>query len=288
MKFMDYFRLIWGNRKARVGVIILMFFVLMGIVGPLVVPPPTKTIISRTFILHPPILSNPYYWFGTNAVGGSTLAQIVYGTPSILQVVFLAGLITTAVGILMGITAGFVGGTTDLLLMGATDVALNIPSLVLTLVVASLIKNADPLTLAGILSLTSWAGLARAVRSQVLSLRSQPHIEILKILGLGRAYAIFREVIPSLGSYIAIHYIFNVEGAVYALVGLYYLGIIPYNPNNWGSMINVALSDGALFGTKAIWFFVFPTLIITIFMSSLILLSYGIDEISNPRLRVRV
>lgn len=199
-----------------------------------------------------------------------------------------SGLITTAVGILVGITAGFVGGTTDLLLMGATDVALNIPSLVLTLVVASLIKNADPLTLAGILSLTSWAGLARAVRSQVLSLRSQPHIEILKILGLGRAYAIFREVIPSLGSYIAIHYIFNVEGAVYALVGLYYLGIIPYNPNNWGSMINVALSDGALFGTKAIWFFVSPTLIITIFMSSLILLSYGIDEISNPRLRVRV
>ncbi|MEM3204228.1 MAG: ABC transporter permease [Saccharolobus sp.] len=286
-KLVEYLDLIWKNKKSRAGLSITVFYILVAIFGALVFPKSYSLHPSPTTIFMPPQLSNFYLIFGTGPFAESILVQLVQGAESVLLVSFLAGLFATIIGMAIGIIAGYIGGIVDNILMGITDIALTLPSLILIVIVASVFKTDNPVILAGILSITSWAGLARAARSQVLVIRNSPITEVLKVLGLRRSYIIFREIVPTLGSYIAIHYIFNVESAVYAEVGLYYLGVLPYNSNNWGAMIQQALSYGAALGGKAAYYFFFPILAIVGFMSGLILLSYGIDEITNPRIRTQ-
>ncbi|AAK42788.1 ABC transporter permease [Saccharolobus solfataricus] len=284
-KFFEYLRLLWDNKKSRVGLIITVFYILIAIFGQIIFPKTYSLPPSPTTIFMPPQLSNFYLIFGTGPFAESILVQIIQGAKSVIEISFLAGLFATLIGIVVGIIAGYLGGIIDNILMGITDIILTLPSLILIIIIVSAFKTSNPIFLSLILSITSWAGLARAVRSQVLVIRNSPAVEVLRVLGLSRKYIIFREVVPTLGSYIAIHYIFNVEAAVYAEVGLYYLGVLPYNPNNWGAMIQQALSYGAAAGGKAIYYLAFPTIVVAGFMSGLILLSYGIDEISNPRIR---
>lgn len=284
-KFLEYLLLLWNNKKSRAGLIITVFYVVIAAVGQLVFPKTYSLPPSFKTIFLPPNPHNFYLWFGTGPFAESIIVQLIQGAKSVIEVSFLAGLYATLIGMVVGIVAGYLGGIVDNILMGITDIVLTLPSLILTVIIASAFRTSNPLFLAAILSITSWAGLARAVRSQVLVIRNSPTTEILKVLGLSRSYIIFREIVPALGSYIAIHYIFNVESAVYAEVGLYYLGVLPYNPNNWGAMIQLALSYGAALGGKAVYFFMFPVIAIVGFMSGLILLSYGIDEIANPRIR---
>ncbi|QXJ31277.1 ABC transporter permease [Saccharolobus shibatae] len=284
-KLFEYLWLVWKNKKSRVGLIITVFYILIAVFGEIIFPTTYSLHPSSTTIFMPPQLSNFYLIFGTGPFAESILVQIIQGAESVIEVSFLAGLFATLIGIAVGIVAGYLGGIIDDILMGITDIVLTLPSIILLIVVVSAFKTSNPIILSLILSITSWAGLARAVRSQVLVIRNSPTIEVLRVLGLSRGYIIFREVVPTLGSYIIIHYIFNVEAAVYAEVGLYYLGVLPYNPNNWGAMIQQALSYGAALGGKAIYYLAFPTVAVVGFMSGLILLSYGIDEISNPRIR---
>lgn len=284
-KFLYYLELMWKNKKSRAGLIITMFYVIIAALGDLVFPKSYTLPPSPQTIFMPPQPGNFYLLFGTGPFGESILIQLIQGAKSVIIVSFLAGLLSTLIGMAIGIVSGYLGGIVDNILMGITDIVLTMPSLVFIVVIASVFRTSNPFILAAILSITSWAGLARAIRSQVLVIKNSPTMEVLKVLGLTRRYIIFREIVPTLGSYIAIHYILNVESAVYAETGLYYLGVLPYNPNNWGAMIQEALSDGAAFGGKAVFYFIFPTLAVVGFMAGLILLSYGIDEISNPRIR---
>ncbi|BCU67069.1 peptide ABC transporter permease [Sulfolobales archaeon HS-7] len=285
MKLFDYLKLIWVNKKGRVGFLITIFFILLATVGPLVVPKPDVTTINPKMEFLPPQLNNPYYILGTGPIGDSILGDIVWGAPFILEVSFLAGLFTTLIGIAVGLTAGYLGGTIDTVLMSVNDIVMTMPSLILVLILATSIRSTNPFILAGILSISGWTGLARSIRSQMLLMKQMPYVEVSKVLGLGSGHIIFREVMPNLGSYIGIHFIFNVEGALYAAVGLYFLGVLPVNKFNWGILINNALASGAIYGTRAIWYLLFPSIAVVLFMTGLILFSYGIDEISNPRLR---
>ncbi|BFH72061.1 ABC transporter permease [Sulfurisphaera javensis] len=285
MKLTHYLKLIWRNKKSRVGLIIILFYIILAYIMPYFVPPPIVTSVNPSKEFLPPQLNNPYYILGTGPIGESILANIVYGGGFIIDVAVLAGLFTTLIGILVGIIAGYIGGFTDTILMAINDIVMTLPSLVVLLILAAMIRTTNPIIIALILSSMNWVGLARSIRSQVLLLKSMQYIEIARMLGLSRFHIIFREIIPNLGSYIAIHYIFNVESALYAAVGLYFLGVLPVNPNNWGFMISNALNMGLIYGGKGVWYLIFPSLAVIGLMYGLMLLSYGIDEITNPRLR---
>jgi peptide/nickel transport system permease protein len=284
MKLLDYLKLVWRNKKGRVGLLITVFYILLGTIGPLVVPKPVIVNINPSMIFRPPML-NPYYILGTGPIGDSILGDIVWGAPFILEVSFLAGLFTTLIGIGVGMVAGYKGGVLDNILMSINDIVMTMPSLILILIIATSLRTSNPLILAGILSISGWTGLARAIRSQILLMKTLPYVEVAKTLGLGSFHIIFREIMPTVASYIAIHFIFNVEGALYAAIGLYFLGVLPVSQYNWGVMINEALQDGAIYGGSAVWFLIWPSVFVVLFMTGLIMLSYGIDEISNPRLR---
>ncbi|GGP19577.1 peptide ABC transporter permease [Thermocladium modestius] len=280
----DAYKSFTKNKSAAFGLWVTIFYILLATVIQFVLPLITLR-ESPINVLRPPRLWPPAYWFGTDYVGQSTLADIIGGAPFILETSFLAGIYTTVIGLIVGLVSGYIGGIADNIIMWINDTLLTLPSLLLVIMIATMIKTTNPLVLAGVLSITGWTGLARAVRSQVLSIKQLPYIEVSKVLGLGWSYIMFKEVMPQLIPFVWINLILNVEGAIYATVGLFYLGLMPYTSNNWGFMISNALSLGAAYGTNAIWYFIFPTLFVTLFMVGLIELAYGIDEVVNPRLR---
>ncbi|MGC8584093.1 MAG: ABC transporter permease [Thermoproteus sp.] len=279
------FALLWRNRPARFGLVVVAAYVVMAAIGPLILPYEPVSFPKPSEILLPPQPWPPSRWLGTDMTGEGILVDIVNGAPFVLEVSFLAGLFTTLIGLAVGVVAGYLGRYVDAVLMWITDTLLTIPSLLLVVIIATMIKTENPLVLAGILSITGWTGLARAVRSQVLAIKNLPYIEAARVLGLGTGYILFREILPPLMPYIWINLILNVEGAIYAAVGLYYLGLLPFKNYDWGAMINFALQLGAVYGTNAVWYLLFPVLFISLYMVALMELAYGIEEIVNPRLR---
>jgi len=276
-------KVIWSNKAAKFGIGVMVFYIVLALIGPVLLPYNYRT--NPAMALKPPRLWPPIYWFGTDNVGEPILIDIANGAPFIIEISFLAGLYTTLIGLIVGLISGYFGGIVDSIIMLFNDALLTIPSLLITVIVAVMVHTTNPLILAGVLSITGWTGLARSVRSQVLASKEYPYIEVSKVLGLGWGFILLREILPIVLPYVWINLILNMEGSLYAAVGLYYLGLLPFDPTNWGYMINNALSLGAAYGSSAIWYFLFPTIFVTLFMVGLIELAYGIDEAINPRLR---
>ncbi len=275
--------IVWSNKAARFGISVMLFYIVLAVVGPVILPYNYRT--NPAMALQPPKLWPPIYWFGTDNVGEPVLVDIANGAPFIIEISFLAGLYTTLIGLVVGLISGYFGGIVDSIIMLFNDALLTIPSLLITVIVAVMVHTTNPLILAGVLSITGWTGLARSVRSQVLASKEYPYIEVSKVLGLKWSYVLYKEILPTIVPYVWINLILNMEGSLYAAVGLYYLGLLPFDPTNWGYMISNALSLGAAYGSSAIWYFFFPTLFVVLFMVGLIELAYGIDEVINPRLR---
>ncbi len=277
------------NKKALAGFIITLGYIVMAVIGPHLVPYPKNytcpIYLPPTLFKWPPSLEHP---LGCDYFGADIWSEIVWGAPSILQIAFTAGFITTIVGITVGMVAGFLGGKVDAGLMTVTDIVMVIPGLPLLIVLSTVIRSTNPFVIGAILSITAWAGLARSIRSQVLSLRNREFIEAAKALGLPTRHIVFREIMPNIMSYIAINFIFATTGAIYSSVGLYFLGMLPFSTVNWGIMLNWAYTQGALSSLSTIHYLLAPIVAIVGFQTGLILFSYAIDEMFNPRLRTEV
>ena len=172
-------------------------------------------------------------------------------------------------------------------LMRIADVFLTIPGLPLVIVVASIIRTSSPIVLAGIIAITAWAGLARAVRSQALSLRTSDFIEAAKVQGLPLRNMIGRQLLPNVGPYVAINFLLAVTGAIYAEVGLFLLGVAPVSGVNWGIMINLAMGNGALYTPKSMLYLFSPMAAIVFLQVALVFFARALDQIFNPRLRTQ-
>jgi peptide/nickel transport system permease protein len=224
---------------------------------------------------------------GTDFLGNSVLSEVIVGTRPIMEVGIAAAVMVVAVGVTVGLAAGYLGGAVDQVVMRITDVFLTIPGLPLVIVIASIVRTTSPLVLAAILSVTGWAGLARAVRSQALSLRTSDFIDAATVQGLPLRNMVFRQLLPNVGPYVAIHFLLAVTDAIYAAVGLYLLGIAPISGTNWGIMINLALSQGALYTSQGALYLFSPMLAIVFLQVAFVYFSRAMDRLFNPRLRVQ-
>ncbi len=277
--------MIWRNKRAFTGIMILLMFIVLGILA-LLIAPYEKLRVEGNNIL--PCLEHP---LSTDPLGRDEFLLIFEGAPKILLISFLAAGISTIVGVVMGIVAGYNGGKVDTILTSITDIVLNIPGLPLYIAIAAYFQKVpelayNPLVIAAVLSITSWAGLARSIRSQVLGLKRRPFIEASKLLGLPTWYIVFSEIMPNIMGYIAINFIFSATGAVYAIVGLYFLGILPVDPTNWGMMLNLAYNAaGGFLEPRLYYILLAPLLAIILIQEGFILSSHAMEEIFNPRLR---
>lgn len=125
------------------------------------------------------------------------------------------------------------------------------------------------------------------LRSQALSLRTSDFIDAARVQGLPLRNMVARQLLPNVGPYVAIHFLLAVTDAIYAEVGLYLLGVAPISGTNWGIMLNLALSQGALYTTQSALYLFSPMLAIVFLQVALVYFSRAMDRLFNPRLRVQ-
>lgn len=279
----SFFNIMARNKQAFLGLIILIAFLLMAVIGPYIIPASTQTNYANRLQL--PSLKHP---FGTDYAGRDTLSEFVHGSRNVLVVAFLTALFTLLIAFIIGTVSGVIGGTVDAVLMFITNIILTVPSFPIMMVLSMVIKITDPVTFGLVLSIWSWAGLARAIRSQILSLKQRDFIEASRILGLSLTHIIFAEMLPNITSYVAINFIMIMRGAITASVGLMVLGLVPFSATHWGMMLQMAISTtGAMYGSSAIIYFLVPVLGIVLFQMGCLFFANGLDEALNPRLRAQ-
>jgi peptide/nickel transport system permease protein len=278
----DLWRISRSDTPAFIGGVVIVIYLLVAIIGPLVVSVPHDNNPSNAYL--PPSMKYP---LGTDFLGNSVLSEVIVGTRPIMEVGISAAVMVVVVGVTVGLVAGYLGGAVDQVVMRITDVFLTIPGLPLVIVIATIVKTTNPLALAGILSIAGWAGLARAVRSQALSLRTSDFIDAARVQGLPLRNIVGRQLLPNIGPYVAIHFLLAVTDAIYAEVGLYLLGVAPITGTNWGIMINLAMSQGALYTSQSIFYLFSPMLAIVFLQVALVYFSRAMDRLFNPRLRTQ-
>ncbi|AEH39046.1 ABC transporter permease [Halopiger xanaduensis] len=285
----EYIRTPWSilrtDWRALAAFAILGTYILIATVGVYLVEP--------TEPAHGPQLLAPFQnWefpLGTTSSGKDVLSLAVHSTPSILIMMASGAVFTVVIGSLFGIVAGYKGGIVDTVLSTITDVFINIPGLPLVIVLATLLEEwiNNPVTLGVLLAVAAWAGLARAIRSQVLTIRSESFIEAARAMDLPMRWILLREIVPHLMPYIVVNMMNAARRVIFAAVALYFLGVLPFSDANWGVMLNNAYNSGALYRLSAVHWLLVPMIAITGIAIGLILLAQSLDQVFNPRIRAR-
>jgi peptide/nickel transport system permease protein len=276
----EFLRLMSRKPVGLLGLLGVAFFLFLAYVAPFFVP--LQDAVDVTAIYAKPSLVHP---LGTDFQGRDVLNQIVYGGRDIITTAILAALLSTLIAITFGSVAATLGGRVDALILAITDVALTIPQLILLIVIAAIFRPTSFVALAIILALLQWPALLRQIRAQVLSLRERDFVEAARSLDLGLVHIIFREMLPNMRSYIAIHFIIAMTLAIYAQAAIMFLGLVPLSGKNWAIMLYFAYNQGALFFKDSFFYLMGPIMAIALFQLSLVWLASGLEDVFNPRLR---
>lgn len=274
---------IYKNTMARIGIYIILFFALMAIFGPIIMPFKTTDIASsRADIFNPPSVE---HLLGTDNLGRDVLAYLMSGARSSLFVGITATFISMVVGTFIGITAGYIGGWVDNLLMRITDFFLVLPWLPFCMVLAAILGN-SMWNIILVIGLTGWAGTARVIRAQTLSVKEQQYVERTVSIGAGKWHIMLRHILPNVFPLVFSESILIISGSILTETSLAFLGLgDPTNPS-WGTMLNDAYSTGAM-TNGAWWYFITPGVCVILVALGFTLMGYAFDEILNPKLKTR-
>ena len=267
------------NTKLKIGLGIIVFFVLLAIFGPMI----TKFEPKET--AGPPNMApSAEYWFGTTTFGEDVFSQFVHGLSSTFLVGIIGGGIGTLLGMLIGFFAGYKGGTLDEVLNVLTNVVLTIPVLALLIVISAYVKVRGVLIESIFIGITSWPWAARAIRAQTFSLRTRDFVDLARLSGERPMKIIFTEIAPNMASYLFMTFILMFGGAILNAATLDFLGMGPTQIISLGTMMNMAVLWSALI-LKLWWWFIPPGIGITAIVGGLYIMNVGLDEIFNPKLR---
>lgn len=267
------------NYKLRMGVSVLLFFILLTFFGPLMTPyEPDEFVTSGAF---PP---SSQFWLGTTTFGEDVFTQVVYG----LRATFIVGIVGGGIGMLIGLIVGFIagywGGVVDEILNMFTNIILVIPTLAVLLIIAAYLKVRGVFVESLFIGFTCWPWVARAVRAQTFSLRSRDFVDMARISGVNPMKIIFSEIAPNMMSYLLLVFILQFGGAILTAATLDFIGLGPTNTISLGVMMNMAVLWSALI-LGSWWWFIPPGLVITALVGALYITNVGLDEVFNPKLR---
>ena len=267
-----------GSRRARAGAGILALLVIAALLAPVVSPGDPARITDA-----PAAAPSPAHWLGVTPKGQDVLAMTLWGARSSLAVGLGAGVLATLVALVVGLASAYAGRAVDGLLSVVTNVFLLLPGLPLLVVLAAYMPPGWASTLI-VLVVTGWAGAARVLRSQAMSLRGTDFVEAAVVSGERPVRIVVGEMLPNMASVVMSTLLGCVNAAIGAQAGLEFLGLGRSGSVSWGTNLYWAATDGALM-TGRWWTFVPSGLAIALVAYALALINAGVDEATNPRLR---
>jgi oligopeptide/dipeptide ABC transporter ATP-binding protein len=277
----DLLRAIMRSKKALVGLLILLFFLVLAIFPGEIAP-----YDPSAEIFQPALGPSLQHWFGTTAYGQDILSQLIWGARQSMIIAFAVGGLATVIALLVGVSAAYLAGFADGVLSLVTDVILVIPIFPLIIVIAAYEKNTGLFTLIVVLGVLGWSYGARQFRSQTLSLRHRDFLEAARVRGERKLYIIVFEILPTMTSLIMASFLGAALYAVLFAAGLQFIGLGDPNSQSWGTMLYWAENNEAL-GAGMAWWAIMPGVCVALLGAALALLNYAFDEISNPALRMR-
>ncbi|MGH9164980.1 MAG: ABC transporter permease [Acidimicrobiales bacterium] len=269
------------RRLAMAGVIVLGLLVAASFLGPWLARYRYDTLTAE--LSSPPSLR---HWFGTDAIGHDTLAQVLRGARRSLLVALLVATVSTVVGAVIGTLAGYYRGLVDLALMRITDLFLAIPALAVLLVVASRFRGqaGNWVALSLVIAGFAWMPLARIVRSVVLSLREQEFVEAARAMGASDARIIARHLLPNSLGVIVVNATLAVALAILVETALSFLGFGIAPPD---TSLGRLVADGASASRTRWWLFYLPGLYLVLISLSVNVVGDGLRDAFDPARRRR-
>jgi peptide/nickel transport system permease protein len=271
----DFFRKARRQKNLIVGGAITLLVITMAVFAPWLSPYHPIDHADLMQAEEPPSLT---HLFGTDQLGRDILSRVIYGARVSLSVGLVSQGLNSLIGILLGLTAGFVGRRWDDLVMGLTNIMLSIPSLVFALAIMAVL-GPGLINIFLALGFTNWAYSCRITRSQVLFTRSLDYVVAARALGYGEVRIMFTQVLPNIIGPILVVATLGVAGAILIEAALSFLGLGTQPPiPSWGGMLSTAREQ--LF--TAPWISIFPGLAIFITVLGLNLLGDGLRDILDP------
>jgi peptide/nickel transport system permease protein len=266
-----------ANRLAMTGLAIVAVLLLTALLAPVVSPHDPNAIDVEAILLPP----GPGHLFGTDELGRDVLSRMIHGARISLQVGLVSAGLSTLIGVLLGALAGYYGRWVEGAIMRFVDMMLCFPTFFLILAVIALLEPSI-VNIMIVIGLTSWMGVARLVRAELLSLKEREYILAARSLGASDARIIFRHLLPNAMAPVLVAATLGVAGAILTESGLSFLGLGVQPPDaSWGNI----LSQGKANIEIAWWLSLFPGLAILVTVLGYNLLGEGIRDALDPRLR---
>ncbi len=284
-----------GNLLSRgdgiVGLAILLVFGLLALFPDVFVGPLEDITTVTGMRLHAPGLG---HLLGTDELGRDILNLTVHGARISMAIGLMATVITILLGAVIGVIAGFVGGTTDALLMRLCDFFLVLPTVVLALILAPVILDvvgadaelfgirATLLVIVVVIGLTSWATTARVIRSQVLSVKERMFVDRARVIGAGPGWIMVRHILPNVVNLIVAQAVLTFAGAVFTETTLSFIGLGDSSAPSWGQVLSSAQEAGAA-GLGASWYIIPPATCVVLVVLAFTLVGNALDDVLNPK-----
>lgn len=264
------------DRMALLGILVLALILFMAVFAPLLSPYSPTEYTGRIF--NPPSMD---HFFGTDSMGQDIWARLLFGARTSLLVAVSVALIASSLSVLIGASSALVGGLYERFWMRAVDVMISLPTIIVMILIAAYFRPSLPLLIL-LISVFSWPGGARIVRSQVLTLKERMHIYAARTFGADQRHILKNHIVPDISPIIASMMIQDARRAVFMEAGLAFLGVSDPLIISWGKMMHQALAFTYLDVWK--WWLLPTGILLSLTLVSLSFLGVGLEAAVDPRL----
>ena len=261
-----------------VGFVLFIAVVLFAVLGPFIIPYDAYKQSGPSFMA-----PNRDHWLGTNDMGQDILAELADGARTSLTIGILTALFATIIGGSVGILAGYIGGWFEVVVMRVIDVVLTLPFLPLMIVIA-VYMGPGIFTQIFVITLVMWAGKARQIRAQTLSIKTTGPVLAAKTMGANHLYIFNKHIFPSIFPLFIPQFVGAVNTAILLESSLSFLGMGNPLVKSWGSILYYANSRSAFLTEAWVWWIIPPGICIVMVVLAFSLMGYYLEEKVNPRL----
>jgi len=281
-KTKDFISKLISNKMGLAGIVILIAFTVIALLGPIFYTFDLQKIGEVNNIMKPPSFE---HLLGTDELGRDILGYLISGSRVSMMVGLLATIISMLIGTVLGIVSGYYDKNIGVIIMRITDFFLVIPWLPLMIVLAS-IMGTSIWNIIIVIGITSWAGTARVVRSQTLSVKELQFIERAIAIGSSDSHIMKKHILPNVFPLVIANTVLNAAVAITTETTLSFLGLGDVTRPSWGVMLHYAFESGAM-SVGAYWYFLPPGICIILVVLAFTFLGFAFDDIVNPKLKVR-